>query len=461
MTESIPTKEILARLQQTFQQGRTLELPWRRRQLEQVRAFLQEHRHDLAAALAQDLGKSAFEAHLTETSFVLEEIAVALANLRRWRRPRRVSVPLTVRPGRGEILACPYGTALILSPWNYPIQLALVPLVSAVAAGNCVMLKPSELAPACMALLAASLPRYLDPDAVAVVAGGPDVAAELTRLPVNTIFFTGSPAVGRKVMSAAAANLTPVTLELGGKSPCLVDHTASLAVTARRIVWGKFLNAGQTCVAPDYVLVDRRLEEPLIRACADAVRTGFGDDPQSSPDYGRIVNERHLSRLVSMLEGGTVVTGGQSDSADRYLAPTILRDVSPDSAVMQEEIFGPILPILPVDTLEEAIEFVNQRPSPLALYLFSNSREARERVLRRTRSGGVCINNVIVHLMPPKLPFGGVGESGMGSCHGRAGFEAFTHRRSVLVQGTRFDSALRYPPYREWVKRLLGFRDPP
>lgn len=459
MSDSDSPSEILARLQRTFREGRTLELSWRRNQLERLRALLRDHAQDIAHALAQDLGKSAFEAHLTETAFVLQEIAVAMAGLRRWSRPERVSIPLTARPGRGEIHACPYGTALILAPWNYPVQLALMPVVSALAAGNCVILKPSELAPASTARLAALLPACLDPDAVAVVTGGPDVAAELTRLPVDVIFFTGSAAVGRKVLAAAAPNLVPVTLELGGKSPCIVDATADVAVAARRIVWGKFLNAGQTCVAPDYVLVDRRIEEPFIRACADAVRESFGSDPQKSPDYGRIVNDAQASRLASMLDGGTVVTGGQRDRADRYLAPTILRDVSPESAVMQEEIFGPILPILAVDSLEAAIDFVNGRPSPLALYLFSRSREARQTVLKRTRSGGVCVNDVILHLTPPRLPFGGVGESGMGACHGRAGFEAFTHRRSALVRGTRFDSSVRYPPYRGWVKRLLGFHE--
>ncbi len=461
MPKPVPPAEILANLQRTFREGRTLDLAWRRDQLERLRALLRDNAREIADALAQDLGKSAFEAHLTETSFVLQEISSALSNLRCWTRPRRVSVPLTVWPGRGEVHACPYGTALILSPWNYPIQLALVPLVSALAAGNCVILKPSELAPASAAWLAARLSKILDPDAVAVVTGGPDVAAQLTSLPFDTLFFTGSPAIGRKVLASAAPNLVPVTLELGGKSPCIVDETALIDVAARRIVWGKFLNAGQTCVAPDYVLVDRRIEAPFIRACVEAVRASFGDDPRTSPDYGRIVNDAHLSRLVSLLDGGTVVTGAQVDRASRYLAPTLLRDVSLEHAVMQEEIFGPILPILPVDSLEEAIAFINARPSSLALYCFSRSREAQRTVLRRTRSGGVCINDVIMHLTPLKLPFGGVGASGMGACHGKAGFDAFTHRRSVLARGMGFDPAVRYPPYRGWVKRMLGFREAP
>lgn len=461
MPDTATPAAMLARLQRTFRAGRTLGLDWRRGQLERLDALLRDDARGIADALAKDLGKSGFEAHLTETAFVRQEIATALSNLRRWARPRRVPVPFAVRPGRGEIHACPYGTALILSPWNYPVQLALVPLVSALAAGNCIVLKPSELAPASAAWLAARLPQILDPDAVAVATGGPDVAAALTALPFDTIFFTGGAAVGRKVLAAAAPNLVPVTLELGGKSPCIVEATADVGVAARRIVWGKFLNAGQTCVAPDYVLVDRRVEAPFVRACVEAVRASFGEDPRASPDYGRIVNEAHLSRLVALLEGGTVATGAQVDRASRYLAPTILRDVAPDHAVMREEIFGPILPILAVDSLDEAIAFVNARPAPLALYCFSRSRDAQRAVLRRTRSGGACVNDVILHLAPSRLPFGGVGASGMGACHGKAGFDAFTHRRSVLVRGTGFDPAVRYPPYRGWVKRMLGFRETP
>lgn len=459
MSDSTFTAETLTRLRQGFLQGTTLGVPWRRRQLDGIRAFLRENRAEILAALAMDLGKPGFEAHLTELAFVETEIAVARRNLRRWSRPRRVGLPWIVRPGRGEIQPTPLGIALILSPWNYPLQLALVPLVSALAAGNGAVLKPSELAPACSHLLAARLPSYLDGSVTAVVSGDAACAAALTALPFDKLFFTGSPSVGRRVMAAAAAHLTPLTLELGGKSPCIVDATADVAVTARRIVWGKFLNAGQTCVAPDYVLVERSREPALIAACVAAVRDFWGSNPQASRDYGRIVNPAHVDRLVALLDGATILVGGGHDRTARYLAPTIVTGIEGSHPLMREEIFGPILPILAVDSLAAAVAFVNARPSPLALYLFSRCRAAQARVVRQTRSGGVCINDVIMQLVPPKLPFGGVGASGMGACHGRAGFDAFTHFRSVLNRGTRIDPAPRYPPHAAWIQRLLGFRE--
>ena len=441
MPDTASPAAMLARLQRTFRAGRTLGLDWRRGLLERLDALLRSDGRGIADALAKDLGKSGFEAHLTETAFVRQEIATALSNLRRWARPRRVPVPFAVRPGRGEIHACPYGTALILSPWNYPVQLALVPLVSALAAGNCIVLKPSELAPASAAWLAAHLVEVLDPDAVAVATGGPDVAAALTALPFDTIFFTGGAAVGRKVLAAAAPNLVPVTLELGGKSPCIVEATADVGVAARRIVWGKFLNAGQTCVAPDYVLVDRRVEAPFVRACVEAVRASFGEDPRASPDYGRIVNEAHLSRLVALLEGGTVATGAQVDRASRYLAPTILRDVAPDHAVMREEIFGPILPILGYATRERAIDRIRAQPRPLALYVFGADARACERIVAEVPAGGACINDT----------------SGMGQLHGEAGFLTFSQLRPVFRQRAWAASDRLRPPYRGAVDRLVRF----
>ncbi len=458
MSDQESQKAILARLQQCFSDGRTRTLPWRRQQLSQLRRLLQHHAADIAEALAADLGKSPFEAYLSETGFVLEEIALALRNLQHWSRPRRIAVPLRLLGARAEIRLCPYGTVLILSPWNYPVQLALLPMVSALAAGNCVVLKPSELAPVSSALLARLIPEYLDRDAVAVVAGAAELAAIWSALPVDYLFFTGSSAVGRKVMAAAAAQLTPVTLELGGKSPCLVERNADIDVAARRIVWGKFLNAGQTCVAPDYVLVDQRISGALIQACVKAVQTFFGADPQTSVDYSRIINDAHFSRLLSYLNNGIILHGGRSDRSQRYLEPTLLGEVMPDSAVMQEEIFGPILPILSYTTLDEAIKFINRRPIPLALYLFSRSQTIREQVLEQVRCGGACINDVIMHLTVHDLPFGGLGSSGMGAYHGQAGFETFSHHQSILKQSTRLDLQLRYPPYGTLIKKMLGYR---
>ena len=463
MTELFSGFELSARLRAVFAQGRTRDLAWRRRQLRQLKRFLDECQREIAAALASDLGKSAFESQLTETGFVVGEIDYALRHLSSWSRPRRA--PWSWRQGmaRAEVQVVPYGTVLILAPWNYPVQLALAPLVSALAAGNCVILKPSELAAASSALLARRLPEYLDSEAVAIVTGGPETAAALVGLPPDYIFYTGGAAVGRKVMAAAAATLTPVTLELGGKSPCLVDATADINVAARRLVWGKFLNAGQTCVAPDYVLAERRVLPALTRACVRAIREFWGSDPQASPDYGRIINDRHFSRLQGLLGSGTVVIGGDCDADARYISPTILGDVAWDSPVMQEEIFGPILPMLPVESLAEAIVLVNSRPSPLALYLFSGSRQARARVLAETRSGGVGLNDVIMQVAHHGLPLGGVGESGMGVCHGHAGFATFCQQRSVLEQSTLIDPALRYPPYGRVAQWLLagGTTTPP
>jgi len=458
MADAASLGATLARLRLHVASGVTRDLAWRRRQLEGLEEFVRENRAAIAAALDEDLGKSSFEAHLTEVGPILTEIAEARRHLRIWTRPRRVAVPLHLRPGCAEVRPEPYGVALILAPWNYPLQLTLVPLVSALAAGNGVIVKPSELAAATAALLERLLPRYLDPEAVAVVTGPAETAAALAALPVDCIFCTGSPAVGRKVMAAAAANLTPVTLELGGKCPVIVEATARVRVAARRIVWGKFLNAGQTCVAPDYVLVDRRLEEAFLAACVEAIRDFFGPDPLASPDYSRIINDAHVERLMGLLDGGRAVCGGVVDRGRRRLAPTILRDVDPASALMQEEIFGPVLPVLPVASLAEAVANVNARPPPLALYLFTESAQAQREALAQTRSGGVCVNDVVVHLTVPGLPFGGLGASGMGSCHGQAGFEAFTHRRSVLQRGSRPDPDLRYPPYGRLLKAWVGYR---
>lgn len=460
MSEPAHPEAILAALQRCFIRGRTRALTWRRQQLLQLRVLLQDNCAEIAAALAADLGKSPFEAYLSETGFILEEIALALAELRRWSSPRRVAVPLRLLGGTAEVRPCPYGTVLILAPWNYPVQLSLVPMVSALAAGNCVLLKPSELAPASSALLARLIPEYLDREAVAVLNGPAELAAQCSALPLDYIFFTGSSAVGRRVMAAAATHLTPVTLELGGKSPCLVDQSADIPVAARRIVWGKFLNAGQTCVAPDYVLADKSIMGALTLACGQALQDFYGPDPKRSTDFSRIINDAHFCRLQSYLQDGVIIHGGQADRSRRYLAPTLLGQVNPDSAVMQEEIFGPILPFLSYDTLEEAMAFVNRGPTPLALYLFSRSRAVQEQILAGVRCGGACVNDVIMHLTVPGLPFGGLGASGMGCCHGRAGFDTFSHPLSILKQRTWPDLRLRYPPYSPRTRKILGYRPP-
>jgi aldehyde dehydrogenase (NAD+) len=367
---------------------------------------------------------------------------------------------MACQPGRSYIYRDPLGVVLIIGPWNYPLQLLLLPALGAIAAGNCVVLKPSELAPATSSLIARRLPEYLDAASVSVVEGG---AAETTMLLAERfdhIFFTGGETVGRIVMQAAARHLTPVTLELGGKSPCIVDRHVDLEVAARRIVWGKFYNTGQTCVAPDYILAHKEIEERLLAKLKETVHEFFGDDPHSVADYGRIINERHYERLMGLLPGsGEIVTGGTGFPADRYIAPTILKNTSSEAPVMTGEIFGPILPVLKVQDVEHAIAFVNSRPKPLALYVFTSDPAVQAKVLDRTTSGGVTVNHTLLHLANPSLPFGGVGPSGMGAYHGRTTFETFSHRKSVLVKRTWLDPWFFYPPYtdakKRWVRRII------
>jgi aldehyde dehydrogenase (NAD+) len=431
-----------------FQSGATRSLEFRRTQLHQLEEGLVAHEAALLSALHTDLRKSPQEAYATEIGLVLSEIRHALRHLPVWMKSRRRGAPLLAWPARGFIRPEPYGVTLIIGPWNYPLQLLLAPLVGAVAAGNCVVLKPSEFAPSTAAALAQLVNATFPEEYIAVIQGERDTAEGLLREKFDTIFFTGSTSVGRAVMAAAARHLTPVTLELGGKCPCLVCADAPLEVTARRIVWGKFMNAGQTCVAPDFVLVDRRNRVSLVEAMKRALHDFYGDDPRQSPDYGRIVNRKHWDRLTACLGGGQVAHGGQHDAAGLYLAPTILTGVPANAPVMQEEIFGPILPVLEFAALDDALGLLRERPTPLALYLFTRDRATQERVLAGTRSGGVCLNDTVTHMIGKHLPFGGLGESGLGAYHGRASFDCFTHRRSVLRRSFAFDSKLRYPPPR-------------
>jgi aldehyde dehydrogenase (NAD+) len=349
----------------------------------------------------------------------------------------------------------PLGVVLVIAPWNYPVQLLLSPLIGAIAAGNCAVLKPSEVTPTVSRLLATLVPRYLDPACVALVEGGVDETTALLRERFDHVFYTGNGAVAKVVMRAAAEHLTPVTLELGGKSPCIVDRNVDLEIAARRIVWGKFLNAGQTCIAPDYVLVHESRESELLDAMKRTLRAFYGDDPKKSPDYGRVVNERHHRRLAVLLKDGEVVAGGEADEATRFIAPTILRNVAPDAPIMQVEIFGPILPVLRVASIDEAVAFVNARPKPLALYVFTRDAQVEEDVIARTTSGGACVNAPLWHIANPELPFGGVGPSGMGSYHGRDSFETFSHRKSVVTKSTRVDPKMAYPPYSKLKTAIL------
>ncbi|MEV1019303.1 aldehyde dehydrogenase family protein [Streptomyces sp. NPDC050264] len=425
--------DVVTRLRATFRTGRTKPLAWRTEQLRGLRAMLTEHGQDLAAALQADLGKGEAEAFRTEIDFTVREIDHTLERLADWLRPEPVEVPERLGAGTTAwTVQDPLGVVLVIAPWNYPAQLLLAPVAGALAAGNCVVAKPSELAPATSRVIADLLPRFVDSDALAVVEGAVPETTALLEQHFDHIFYTGNGTVGRIVMRAAAENLTPVTLELGGKSPAFVDRDADLATVAARLVSTKFLNAGQTCVAPDYVLTDPGTARGLEGALAKAVQETFGADPARTSAYGRIVNDRHFDRLTGLLDSGRVVVGGEHDRASRYLAPTVLADVAPDSPVMAEEIFGPILPIVEVDGLDEAIAFINDRDKPLALYAFTESGATRDRLIAETSSGGVGIGLPVAHLTVSDLPFGGVGESGMGRYHGRYSLETFSHRKAVL-----------------------------
>ncbi|MGY5101776.1 aldehyde dehydrogenase family protein [Streptomyces sp. 900105245] len=425
--------DVVARLRATFATGRTRPVAWRTAQLRRLRALLTERGADLAAALRADLGKSATEAYRTEIDFTVREIDHTLEHLDAWLRPEPAPVPAHLGPdATAWTQTDPLGVVLVIAPWNYPAQLLLAPMVGALASGNAVVAKPSELAPATSGALAELIPAYLDTDAVAVVEGGVPETTALLAERFDHVFYTGNGTVGRIVMRAAAEHLTPVTLELGGKSPVFVDRGTDLDTVADRLARGKFLNAGQTCVAPDYVLTDPGTAAALEAALVRAVEALYGTDPAASPEYGRIINERHFDRLNGLLGSGRVAVGGVGDRTSKYLAPTVLADVEPDSPVMREEIFGPILPIVTVAGLDEAIAFINDRDKPLALYVFTESDDTRARIAAETSSGGLGYGLPLAHLTVSDLPFGGVGESGMGSYHGRWSIETFSHRKAVL-----------------------------
>jgi aldehyde dehydrogenase (NAD+) len=441
-----------------FDQGATRPSAWRVATLERMRTLLEERETQLLDALAADFGKPRAEAWATELGFTIGDINHTLAHLPLWMKPERVGTPVAFKPGSSHIVREPVGVTCVIAPWNYPVQLLLVPMVAAIAAGNAVVAKPSELAPHTAAELV-SLIDAIDDPAVTVVQGGVAETTELLAQRFDHILYTGNSRVARIVMRAAAEHLTPVTLELGGKSPAIVSRNANVDVAAKRIAWGKFVNAGQTCIAPDYVLVERDVHDQLVAAIGNAITSFYGNDVQASPDFTRIVNEPHFHRLEKLLHDGTVAVGGESDADTRYIAPTVLTGIGKDDPVMAEEIFGPILPVIAVDSLDEAMAFVNessaQGDKPLALYTFSESDAENDRVLASCTSGGACVNGTLLHISNPNLPFGGVGESGMGAYHGKFGFDTFSHHRSVHSRSTKIDPALMYPPYTAKKEKLL------
>lgn len=464
-TTANQVSEIVAGLRHHFDLGITRPEAWRRAQLARMRALLVERGVDFERALHSDLGKSATESQITEIGFLIAEIDHALAQLRRWMRPSRVPVPVGLQPATAKIVPEPLGVALVIAPWNYPLMLALSPVVGALAAGNAVVIKPSELAPATSALLAQLLPDALDRRAVAVVEGGVTETTALLQQKFDHIFYTGNGRVGRIVARAAAEHLTPTTLELGGKSPVYVDDSAPLADVAKRIAWSKYLNAGQTCVAPDYVLGKaetlKRLTPHLERAIYDL----YGSASADNPDCGRIVNEAHFDRLVGYLADGQVVIGGGHDPERKHIDPTVLAGVAHDAEVMRDEIFGPILPLIEIESLDEALAFVTARDKPLAAYVFSEDAEVRARWEQKTSSGALGFGTPVLHLAAPELPFGGVGESGMGAYHGERSFLVFSHEKAVLSKPLRPDTlaATVMPPYsaakralaRNWLPKFM------
>ncbi len=440
----------LAAMREPVQLGLTRPLSWRLQQLRRLEMLMELHETAIIEALASDLGKPALEAH-AELVTVRREIRLCRRQLPRWLAAKTFPVDLVLRPGRIWQQSEPLGCVLIIGPWNYPFQLCIHPLVSALAAGNSAVLKPSEQAPHTAALLARILPEVFPAEQLQVVIGGPETAAELLEEQFDHIFFTGSGRVGSLVMQAAARQLTPVTLELGGKSPVIVLEDADIAITARRLAWGKGLNAGQTCIAPDYVLVQPAVRDALVAGIAKELRQFYGDEPLTNPDLTRIVNASHFQRLEKLLEGarqrGQVLVGGRSNADERRIEPTVLAVDSLEDPLMQEELFGPLLPVLSVNDLEQALALVRRGPKPLALYLFSRSAAAQRRLLEASSSGGAMFNDVVLQAIAAELPFGGVGASGMGQCHGEAGFRSFSHQRSVVRRPFWLDMPLRYPPY--------------
>ncbi|MER2997521.1 aldehyde dehydrogenase [Pontibacter populi] len=442
-----------------FTEGNTQPVAFRKEQLRKLQRVLKKHEQELFDALYADFRKPALEAFGTEIGFIELELKLAIKNIDDWTKPRKVPETLINFPAKSYVYPQPYGVALIISPWNYPLNLLFTPLIGAMTAGNCAILKPSEIAANTAAVVKRIISQNFDERYIAVVEGGVETTQHLLAQRFDYIFFTGSTQVGKVIMKAAAENLTPVTLELGGKSPAIVDMDADLELAARRICWGKFLNAGQTCVAPDYVLVQEDVKEELIQQMARSLQEFYGAQPADSPDFARIINDRHFKRLCNMLTPESIRVGGKTDAESRYIAPTILEISSWDHPSMQEEIFGPILPVIPFNDLHEAINMVNRHEKPLALYFFSTNKSQQQRILREVTFGGGCINDTISHLANPNLPFGGVGNSGLGSYHGIASFDVFSHQKSILNRGTWLDLPFRYPPYGNKLKLLRKFFD--
>ena len=456
MTEQ-EIKDLVTRQRSYFQSGATLPVSARLAALRRLYDAISSHEKEIRRALQKDLGKSGFESYMCETGMVLEEISYMLKHTRKFAREQRVHTPLAQFCSRSYKKPSPYGVTLIMSPWNYPFMLTLSPLADALAAGNTAVVKPSAYSPYTSEVLLSILTECFDPKYVAVVTGGRAENTCLLREHFDYIFFTGSQAVGKEVMRSAAEHLTPVTLELGGKSPCIVDQTADIRLAARRIVFGKYLNCGQTCVAPDYVYCHRSVKDQLIKEVQKQIRRQYGKQPLHSSDYGKIINEKHFDRILGLIDEKKVVHGGGSDRSTLRIEPTVMDNVTFSDAVMQEEIFGPVMLILVFDSLDEVIRRINSMPHPLALYIFTSDKKTARKVTARCGFGGGCINDTIIHLATSEMGFGGFGESGMGAYHGKTGFDTFTHYKSIVDKKTWIDLPMRYQPYRKGDEKLVRF----
>ncbi|MDK2910787.1 MAG: aldehyde dehydrogenase [Bacteroidales bacterium] len=448
-------KELFDKQKKASQQGILLPLKHRKDLLRRLRNVLRNNLSLLEEAILKDFGKSAFETYATELALIFEEIRINLENLEDWAAVRKVPHGLAHFPGRSRIYPEPFGNVLIIGAWNYPYQLSLAPAVPALAAGNCVIVKPSELAPHTSAAMARIINEHFSPEVFHVVEGAIEETQYLLSLPFDKIFFTGSTRVGKIVMKAAAENLIPVTLELGGKSPCIVLPGANLSMAAKRITWGKFLNAGQTCIAPDYLLIHTRIKDEFLQKMVFQIEKLLGPDPVNSESYVKIINERNFNRLLSLIDPSKIYYGGKTNAAERYIEPTLLTDINWDDPIMQDEIFGPLLPVIEFEDIHDVISKLQTLPRPLALYLFTASRKQQKEVINKLKFGGGCINDTIMHIANPYLPFGGIGPSGMGAYHGEEGFRTFTHYKSVMHKGTWFEPPVKYPPYSKLKLRLI------
>jgi aldehyde dehydrogenase (NAD+) len=441
-------QSIVERQKAYFYSNQTRPISFRKQQLKTLKKALQEHEQKFYDALKKDLGKSTFESFISEFGFIIKDIEHTLSHIDEWAEKQLVTSSILSFPSSSYILKEPYGVSLVISPWNYPLQLAIAPVVGAIAAGNTVILKPSEFAPATANALSSMCKQYFPEGFLTVVEGGAEITQDLLRSPIDYLFFTGSPKVAKLIMKTASEQLIPHTLELGGKSPCIVDKTAPIKLSAKRIAHGKFFNAGQTCIAPDYLLIDKEIADDFLSELTAIIKEFYGENPKNSEDYGRIIHDGHFKRLASFIADGTIVCGGEVDEKTRYIAPTVVKNVSLDSPIMQEEIFGPILPVIIYQSENEIVPFIRGFEKPLALYHFTRNKALKEKLLQQISFGGGVINDTLEHLMNPELPFGGVGTSGIGAYHGKYSFDSFSHKKSILQKSSRIDIPLKYPPYK-------------